>query len=139
MMDKRVMSKKGNLLTGEGIFLVLNIVFISILIIFVLSRTNSSAFLEEQYAKEIALMIDSSKPGMILHLNMEDAISKAESNSIAAADIVKITGNVVTIKLKEKGQYSYSFFNNVSAEKSNYLDTSNNKEWVFAITEKNEK
>ncbi len=139
MMDKRVMSKKGNLLTGEVIFLVLNIVFISILIIFVLSRTNSSAFLEEQYAKEIALMIDSSKPGMILHLNMEDAISKAESNSIAAADIVKITGNVVTIKLKEKGQYSYSFFNNVSAEKSNYLDTSNNKEWVFAITEKNEK
>src|SRR3989344_2259185 len=125
MMDKRVMSKKGNLLTGEVIFLVLNIVFISILIIFVLSRTNSSAFLEEQYAKEIALMIDSSKPGMILHLNMEDAISKAESNSIAAADIVKITGNVVTIKLKEKGQYSYSFFNNVSAEKSNYLDTSN--------------
>ena len=139
MMDKRVMSKKGNLLTGEVIFLVLNIVFISILIIFVLSRTNSSAFLEEQYAKEIALMIDSSKPGMILHLNMEDAISKAESNNIAAADIVKITGNVVTIKLKEKGQYSYSFFNNVSAEKSNYLDTSNNKEWVFAITEKNEK
>ena len=139
MMDKRVMSKKGNLLTGEVIFLVLNIVFISILIIFVLPRTNSSAFLEEQYAKEIALMIDSSKPGMILHLNMEDAISKAESNSIAAADIVKITGNVVTIKLKEKGQYSYSFFNNVSAEKSNYLDTSNNKEWVFAITEKNEK
>lgn len=138
MMDKRGIGKRGNLLTGEVIFLVLNIVFISILIIFVLSKTNSSAFLEEQYAKEIALMIDSAKPGMILHLNMEDAISKAESNSIAAADIVKITGNVVTIKLKEKGQYSYSFFNNVSVEKSNYLDSSNNKEWVFAITKKNE-
>jgi len=129
---KNAKSRKGDILIGDVIFLILNLVFISILIIFVVSKTNDASLLEEKYAKEISLFIDSSKAGMEIHLNMEDAIEKAAKNKIDINKIVKINGNVITVKLKEKGEYSYSFFNNVSVNP--YIDTTNNKEWVFMIT-----
>ncbi len=129
-----IRDKKGDVLVGEVIFLVLNLVFLSILIIFVISKTNDSALLEEKYAKQIALIIDSAKPGMIIHINMEDAIKKAQGEKQDIADIVRKNDNVITIKLKEKGDYSYSFFNDVGVNV--YLDTENNKEYVIVITEK---
>lgn len=129
---KNAKGKRGDILIGDIIFLILNLVFISILIIFVVSKTNDASLLEEKYAKEIALVIDSSKAGMEIHLNMEDAIEKAEKNNIEISKIVKINDNIITVKIKEKGEYSYSFFNNVSVNP--YIDTTNNKEWVFMIT-----
>jgi hypothetical protein len=63
---------------------------------------------------------------------MEDAIEKAGKNKQDIDKIVKVDGNVITVKLKEKGEYSYSFFNNVRV--NSYIDTTNNKEWVFMIT-----
>lgn len=127
-------AKKGDILVGDIIFIVLNLIFLSILIIFVVSKTNDTSRMEEQYAKQIALIIDSAKPGMIIHLNMEDAIEKASDEDIDLAQIVKIDGNLVNVRLEEKGGYSYSFFNNISA--NTYLDTANNKEYVFTINEK---
>jgi len=135
----KIRGKKGDLLAGDIIFLVLNLVFLSILIIFVLSKTNDASILEEKYAKEIALIIDSAKPGMIIHLNMEDAIEKAAENNQNIANIVKIDNdnNIVMVKLKDKGSYSYSFFNEVDA--SAYLDTEPNmQEYVLTINEKND-
>jgi hypothetical protein len=127
-------SKKGDILVGDIIFIILNLIFLSILIIFVVSKTNDTSRMEEQYAKQIALIIDSAKPEMIIHLNMEDAIEKATKENRDPAQIVKIDGNLVTVRLEEKGGYSYSFFNNVSANA--YLDTANNKEYVFTVNEK---
>jgi hypothetical protein len=127
-------SRKGDVLIGEVIFLVLNLVFLSILIIFVISKTNDASLLEEKYAKQIALVIDSAKPGMTIHINMEDAIKKAQDEKQDIKGIVKINDNIVTLKLKEKGGYPYSFFNDISANA--YLDTGNNKEYVIVITEK---
>jgi hypothetical protein len=135
----KIRGKKGDLLAGDIIFLVLNLVFLSILIIFVLSKTNDASILEEKYAKEIALIIDSAKPGMIIHLNMKDAIEKAAENNQNIANIVKIDNdnNIVMVKLKDKGSYSYSFFNEVDA--SAYLDTEPNmQEYVLTINEKND-
>lgn len=135
-----IKGKRGDLLTGDIIFIVLNLVFITILVLFVVMKTNDSSRLEEQYSKQIALLIDSSKPGMRINLNMEDAIEKAIDNNqnIGAGilELVKIDNeaNIVTIRLSEKGGYSYSFFNDVNV--STYLDTkSNNKEYVFIIDE----
>ena len=66
---------------------------------------------------------------------MEDAIQKAEKENFPAGEIVKINGNVVTVKLREKGSgYSYSFFNDVEVNAN--FDTLNKKEYYFVISEK---
>jgi len=132
----KIKGKGGDILIGDVIFLILNLIFLSILIIFVVSKTNDSSRLEEQYAKQIALMLDSAKPGMTIHLNMEDAIKKAQDENQDITKIVKRDGNVITVKLKDKGGYSYSFFNDINVNP--YLDTRNNQDYIFVITKKTE-
>ena len=125
------MKKKGNILTENIIFIVLNLIFLSILIIFLFSKVGGAAILEEKYSKQIALMIDSAEPEMEIHLNMEDAIEKAVDEGWEE-NIIQINGNVVLVKLREKGGYEYSFFNDVDANA--YPDTTNNKEYVLMVT-----
>ena len=100
--------------------------------LFVFSKAGGEAVLEEKYSKQIALIVDSAKPGMQIFLDMEDAIKKAEGNGING-EIVFIEGNLVTVKLRDKGQYSYSFFNDVDA--TVYIDREN-KKYVITINEK---
>ncbi len=130
----RKIGKKGNILTENIIFIVLNLAFITILLIFLFSKTESASVLEEKYAKQIALLIDAAEPLMTIHLNMEDALDVAEKENFPAGEIVKITGNLVTVKLREDGGYSYSFFNDVEANAN--FDTLNKKEYYFVISEK---
>ncbi len=126
----KIRDKKGNILTENIIFLILNILFIVILLFFVFAKTGSAVVLEEKYAKEIALIIDSAKPVMIIQLNMADAFKKIEKG-YSYSEIVKIDGNIVTVQLREKGGYSYSFFNDVSASAN--FNISNKKDYYFVI------
>ena len=126
-------NRKGNILTENVIFIILNIAFLSILIVFIFSRAGSAAVLEEKYAKEIALAIDSARPGMIIYLDMSDAIKAAGKNGLGPNGLVKIDGNIVTVDLQGKGGYSYSFFNDVDAS-SNF--DRNKQRYYFAISEK---
>ena len=107
------MKKKGNIIAENIIFIILNLAFLSILILFVFSKAGSAAVLEEKYAKQIALTIDAAKPLMVITLNMEDALEKAKNENFDLDNIVVVEDNVVTVKLREKGGYSYSFFNDV--------------------------
>lgn len=115
------MKRRGNILVENVIFIVLTLIFFSILIYFIFSRTGGASLTEEELAKQVALIIDSSKPGTIVEINVEDALAKAKKENYQKT-IITITGNVVTVKLREKGGYSYSFFNNVDA--SVFPDTS---------------
>ncbi len=126
--------KRGNILTENIIFIVLNLAFITILLLFIFTKTGSAAVLEEKYAKQIALLIDAAEPGMSIHLNMEDAIEKAQEEKIPPNDIVRITGNIITVRLNEGAGYSYSFFNDVEVNAN--FDTLNKKEYYLVITEK---
>ncbi len=105
------MGKRGTILVENIIFIVLNVVFLTILFLFLFSKMGDVAVLEERYAKEIALIIDSAKPGMNISLNMKDAIEKRDKDW--GGKIVSIQDNIVRVQLKEKGGYSYSFFNDV--------------------------
>lgn len=115
------MRKKANILTENIIFIVLNIAFLTVLILFLFSKIGSAAILEEKYAKQIALILDSAKPEMQIKLNMEDAIKEKEDD-IELKNIVSIVGNTVTVKLREDGGYSYSFFNEVNVEGKYFSD-----------------
>ena len=85
---------------------------------------NGTAILEEQYAKKIALAIDAAKPEMKLIFNMNDAVEKANDEKFDGK-IVSIEGNVVTVRLHEKGGYSYSFFNDVDFDALYYYPDEN--------------
>lgn len=105
--------KKGNLLTENVIFIILNILFLSILIVFLFSKANSAAVLEEKYAKEVALALDSARPGMTINMSLADAVNAAGKNGIDSNHVINIKGNIVTVDLQGKAGYAYSFFNDV--------------------------
>jgi len=128
---RRIISKKGNILTENIIFIILNLVFLSILIIFLFSKMGGAAVLEEKYAKQIALILDSAEPVMIISINMEDAIKIANKENRDLNNIISIQDNVVKVQLREKGGYSYSFFNDI--DPSIYLNTSSIKEYIIFI------
>ncbi len=131
-----VNDKKGNILAENIIFIVLNLVFLAILILFLFLKTGSAAVIEEKYAKQIALALDSAEPGMVIRINMEDAVNTAEKEGIEPRSIVSINENVVNVKLRDKGGYSYSFFNDIKFDgiQSNYyFNTETQKGFVFVI------
>jgi len=109
------MKKRGVILVENVIFIILNILFITILLLFLLRQGEGAVVLEQSYAKNIALLIDSAKPVMEIKLNMEDAMKLAKKNGVNREDIVRINNNLVIVKLSDKGGYQYSFFNNVDA------------------------
>jgi len=128
-MKKR--DTRGTILIENVIFIVLNILFLVILILFLYRQGNGAVVLEQSYAKNIALLIDSGKPITEMKLNMDDAFTLAQKNGVKPEDIVKINGNIVTVKLSDKGGYQYSFFNNV--EVTTYPDISPNNNYIIKI------
>ena len=128
--------KRGQILVENIIFIILNLVFLTILILFISSKSGGEAVLEEKYSKQIALIIDSAKPGMIIHLNMENAIKKAKNNGFKE-NIVSISGNTVTVKLREKGEYPYSFFNDVGVSIFSPTPSTPKNEYVIKINNYN--
>jgi hypothetical protein len=119
------MKKRGNILAENIIFIILNLAFIGIIVLFIFLKTGDAAVLEEVYAKQIALMIDAAKPEMKITLNIEEGIVKLAKEKNKKQEellkeeiesIVKIKNNIVTVKIRqEEGRdSSYSFFNNLN-------------------------
>ena len=132
------MNKRGDdLLLENIIFIILIMIFLAILVTFIVTKSGSAAVLEQKYAKEIALVLDSARPGMVITINMVDAISVAQKNlgKNNINNIVTISGNIVTVKLRDPGGYSYSFFNNITfdGQTSNYYLDKPNNDYVFFI------
>jgi len=113
------MKKRGDLLVENIMFIVLNIIFISILLLFLWKQGAGAVLFEQTYSKQISLILDSAEPsikGMEVRLNMKRAKNLAEDNEFDFSEVVSITGNIVNVKLSEEGGYQYSFFNDVSVE-----------------------
>ncbi len=104
-------NRGATILAENIIFIVLNLIFLAIIMVFLYSKMGDAAPVEERYAKEIALIIDSAKPGMEISINMQDALNAKDKDW--GGKIVTINGNTVTVQLREDGGYSYSFFNDV--------------------------
>jgi len=127
--------KKGTILVENVIFIILNLLFITILALFLFRQGNGAVVLEQSYAKNIALLIDSAKPVTEMKINMEDAFNLAEKNGVNREDIVKRNGNIIIVKLSSDGGYQYSFFNNVDV--SLYPDSYPEKNYIIKINEYN--
>lgn len=109
-------SKKGDILIENVVFILLNAVFIFVLILFLIKQGQGAIILEQTYAKEIALLADSAKPGMQIRVDMEKGMKIAEKNKFDFRRIVNVNGNVVQVKLNDDTGYTYSFFNDVNLQ-----------------------
>ncbi len=76
------MKKRGSvdLMNSVVIFLLLNILFFSIMMGFVYISSSKSALYEQAYSKQIALMIDSAKPGTAFELDISKMFDVARKN-----------------------------------------------------------
>jgi hypothetical protein len=120
MKDKRGME----ILTETVIFIILNLVFLGIMIAFIFLKTSPTGLVEQDTAKQLALLIDAAEPGAEIILDAEEIVEIAKKNGISEDEAVKIVDNRVSVKLSEKSGYEYSFFNDVSVVAN--VDFSNN-------------
>lgn len=112
------LKNKADILTENIIFLIIVVVFFTIMFIFISRQASSEYLLEEKTAKQLTLIIDASRPGTEIMLNLKKVLKEAEKNEIQEAAAVKIDSdaNLVFVKLSEKSGYSYGFFNDVNVE-----------------------
>lgn len=118
------MNKRGNILTENVIFIILTLVFLSILLIFVYIQSSPVSLMQQKLAKQTALLIDASKPGTEISLDVSKYIDKAGKNGISNPIIIDNENNLVKIQLDKDSYYEYGFFNNVDVlygVENNYL------------------
>lgn len=107
------MKKKGTILVENIIFIILNLLFLAVLVLFLVKQGSGAIVLEQAYAKQISMLVDSAKPVMEIKIDMEKGRKIAKENGMDFDKAVFISGNFVRVKLSERGGYTYSFFNDV--------------------------
>lgn len=94
------------------IFIVLNLVFFAALIVFVIRSASGAAVIEEVYAKQIALTLDSIKPNMNVTLDLKDLYDTAEKNDFPLDNIFSYNAyhHLITLKAASGGGYSFHYY-----------------------------
>ena len=114
------MNKKGDILVENVVFIILNLLFLGILVAFLITTGRGVGVLEQAYAKQIALIVDSAQSEMEVYLDMSKGFEKVrEETQMATKDIVTIDNEkgLVTVRLSPDSGYTYSFF-----KKHNQID-----------------
>ncbi|NMB66905.1 hypothetical protein GYA25_02500 [Candidatus Woesearchaeota archaeon] len=112
-----IKNKKGeanDLFLNNFVDIILDFIFFGVLILFLLNQYYKISFLELNYAKNIALLIDNAKPGMTITFDLSDAVKTAKANGVDINDMIKIQDNKVLVTLARNKGSSYFFFNNVN-------------------------
>jgi len=136
--EKRVYSlfknKKGDELDYDVVFIIVTVIWLVILFLWVGNFGKGAMVLEKSYAKNIALLIDTAQPNMLLKLKMESAFALAEKNKVNFNEMVTISDNFVAVKLSQAEGYNYSFFNDVNV---NIYPNTQSKEIVISVNDYN--
>jgi len=108
-------NKKAEILHENIIFIILNVVFFSIMLVFIYLQGSSVHLSEEETAKQIALLIDASRPETTIEINLKGLFLESEKNRINKEKVVEINEdkNLVIVKASEDSFYEYSYFNDV--------------------------
>ena len=120
------MNKKADLLHENVIFIVLNVIFFVMMILFISMKGSAIYIAEEETAKQIALIIDSAKPGTQIEINLKDYFEKVENEGMNRERSIFIDNekNIVVAKGSSDSFYDYSYFNDVNIKfniKGDYL------------------
>lgn len=107
------MRRQGMLLVSDVIFLVLALLFFTILAFFIARQSSATSVLEEQSAKRIALVIDNAQPDTQIVLRVKDLIENKEEEFSGTMILVDDFSNIVKVQLSGESGFSYGFFNDL--------------------------
>jgi len=110
-------NKKGNILTENIVFILLTLIFISMLFTFITNMSSSTHLIEEATAKELALVISSARPGTEIQMNIDWLLDKKQE-AVEDTEVIKIEDNDVIVKLGYNSEYRYGFFSDVNVDSS---------------------
>ncbi|MBI2448686.1 hypothetical protein HYV49_00125 [Candidatus Pacearchaeota archaeon] len=116
------MNKKGiELIMGTIVFMIFNLVYFSVLFIFVSRVGSGIAQYEELYAKQLALILDrvDSNAGNEIYFNINDGALLSEKKGFTPK--INIEGNNLNVQLIQGRGYEYSFFNKLNIDKAEYV------------------
>jgi len=105
-------NKKGSeIILPPMMFIILNLVFFGILLLFVIKASTGALVYEQVYAKQVALLIDEAKSDMQILVDFEEGVKVAEKNK-KTSDLIRVDNktNQVIVNLGSKGGYSYKYF-----------------------------
>ena len=120
-----------NLLELNVVYLILFLFFLAPTLIFVNSQREGAALLEDFYAKEIARIIDISKPETEAHIDVTKGIEIAKKRGLKEGKEAFNFNNVnneVVVKLRQQGGTALKFFNNVDVINWEIKETKLNEE-----------
>jgi len=123
----RKINKRGDLILPPVIFIVLNLMIFSILMLFVYKASTGAILYEEAYAKRIGLLLDSAESGMQFSLDitpLAEVTLKNNKNLKKENLIEHLEKNIqidnesgeVLIRLGTSGGFIYPFFSKLETE-----------------------
>jgi len=111
-MENLIKFKKSQTPLAETVvFVILNVIFLSILLFFIATAGTQAYIIEKTYARSIALAIDNLKPGIEFESFMPELFDAAGKNKFTGkiVDINYVEGIVTVCVSNQEGQ-SFRFF-----------------------------
>jgi hypothetical protein len=110
-------------------FVIFNLAFFFILLIFVYNSGSQTFVYEQSYAKQIALLIDNAKTDMIIMVNVVEInkIALEKNKPLDKIFYLDKGNNKVSVSLNPSGGYSYSYFSDYN------VDLKLNGDWLSII------
>ena len=130
------MKKRGQILIENVVFIILNLLFLSIMVIFLMKQSTGIPVLEQGYSKEVALLIDASQPGMMMQLNLNKALPITKKDGYPFNKMFSFENHEVTVKLTQNSSYSYHYFNDVNITAYPQLNSKSEPTGVYVFSVK---
>lgn len=111
-MQKKGFNRKGEIVWPVVLFIILNLVFFSMLFYFVHRASGGGLFYEQLYAKNIALTLDRAVPGMKIIMDITPLVELAKDAKYTK-DLVTFDPKTgfVTVRTSGDSKYLYKTFN----------------------------
>jgi len=108
------------------IFIILNVVFLSVIALYITRAGNTASIFEETYAKQIALFIDGAKPGTRVELDVSEVFSIGRDLDFEPIIKINCEENQVITQFSKSGGYKFEYFSDLKKCESS-LDKINEK------------
>src|SRR3989344_2704648 len=111
------MDKKGtNVLLDNVVYVILAIIFFSMILYFLRNQWFQASFYENYYSKEISKVVNLAKPGDEIVLDVQKATEIAQKQSLRSfSEIFQFdnVNNEICVKLSAGRKKCYTYFNDV--------------------------
>ena len=102
-------------------FIVINLIFFIAMFYFVSRAGSSDASYEHIYAKKISLLINEAKQNTLMKVDVSELVYRGRKNNFKTE--INIKDNLINVKVRESGGYSYSYYSDYDIESSlNYQE-----------------